>query len=139
MELVQQRISLAQKSVHQLHEILKIIERGTYDEISEILRDSAIQRFEFSMDTFYNSLQSYLQEVEKIEITEMKSPRAVFRCATQANLFTKEDLAICIQMVEDRNRTSHTYNEDTAEDIFQRIPLYHATLQQILDHLNTKL
>lgn len=39
-------------------------------------------------------------------------------------------------MLKDRNLTSHTYNEDLADEIFGRIQLYLPTLRKTFNKLN---
>ncbi len=42
-------------------------------------------------------------------------------------------------MLDDRNRTSHTYNEHTAESIYARVPTYHQALATLLMRLEALL
>jgi nucleotidyltransferase substrate binding protein (TIGR01987 family) len=43
---------------------------------------------------------------------------------------------IWLDMAEDRNLTSHTYREQTAEELFQRLPRYAKHLREALERLN---
>lgn len=99
------------------------------------LRDSVIQRFEFSVDTFWKYLKAYLLYSLKIDVNEVNSPRSIFRESFNSNLFGKEDLSIFIDMIEDRNRTSHTYDEALAEEILERIPNYYQKIHSVFKTL----
>ena len=59
----------------------------------------------------------------------MGSPKSTIRASFQAGLLTEEMTEHALQMVDDRNLTSHTYNEALAEAIFSRVPRHLAVLQ----------
>ena len=40
-------------------------------------------------------------------------------------------------MLDDRNRASHTYNERTAEEIYERLPGYAAAITTLIARLRT--
>jgi nucleotidyltransferase substrate binding protein (TIGR01987 family) len=42
-----------------------------------------------------------------------------------------------LAMLEDRNRTSHTYDEDLAKAVFRRLPNYLPLLDSLLTKLNS--
>jgi nucleotidyltransferase substrate binding protein (TIGR01987 family) len=48
------------------------------------------------------------------------------------------DDALWLDMIADRNRTSHTYNEQTAEEIYRRLPAYATALAGLLDNLRAR-
>lgn len=89
---------------------------------SDIVRDAAIQRFEFSFELFWKALKAR-DENEGLRVV---SPREALRAAFQLGLLADDDLVF--QMLEDRNRTSHLYNAAMAEDVFSRIPAYQALM-----------
>jgi nucleotidyltransferase substrate binding protein (TIGR01987 family) len=42
-----------------------------------------------------------------------------------------------LAMLDDRNRTSHTYDEDLAKAVFRRLPDYLPLLDSLLSKLNS--
>lgn len=82
---------------------------------NEYMRDSAIQRFEFCYELTWKSLKHYCDASG----TVVFSPRDAFRTAFRLGLIGDE--AGWLRMVEDRNRTTHTYNERLAEEIRSRL------------------
>ncbi|MDN5862896.1 MAG: nucleotidyltransferase substrate binding protein [Salinisphaera sp.] len=82
--------------------------------------DGAIQRFEFSYELAWKALRNALAT----EGREVNSPRQSFRAAYQLDWI--EDEGPWLEMINDRNLTTHTYNEKLAQQIHGRIP----------DHLN---
>ena len=94
-----------------------------------IVRDACIQRFEFTFEMAWRALQEYALE-EGVECT---SPRDCFRAGFRLTLL-KNDPG-WLAMVEDRNRTSHTYDEESAIDIFRSLSGYAGLFTQLLERL----
>ncbi len=82
-----------------------------------IVRDSAIQRFEISFELCWKFLKSYLEEEHNIACT---SPRMCFRAAFKNGVI--EDDPFWIDLTVLRNYTVHTYNEDLADYVYDRLP-----------------
>ena len=62
--------------------------------------------------------------MREIEGLEIGSPKGVVRGFFQVGLFTEEQTALALAMVDDRNLTSHTYNEGLAEQIYDQLDNY---------------
>ena len=71
-----------------------------------IERDAAIQRFEYSFEATWKTAQRYLHDIEGVEVA---SPKAVIRASFAAGLFDEQATRLALEMVDDRNLTSHTY------------------------------
>lgn len=90
-----------------------------------ILRDAVIQRFEFTFELVWKSLRLYLEHLG----LECGSPRATLKKAFSEGLIqTLEEADLWLRMLEDRNLTSHAYDESLAERIYQHIVLDYAPL-----------
>lgn len=136
MERVKSKEISVKKALSRLESSLADAINPDYINISDKLRDSAIQRFEFSIDTFCKYLKIYIIDRLNLAIEAINSPRSILKATQQANLINNSQFKICIQMIEDRNRTSHTYNEEIAAEIFERLPLYLETMLEIVSSLN---
>lgn len=91
----------------------------------DILRDAAIQRFEFTFETAWKTLQRYLQH----HGIETADPRQALKQAFALGLIaTPEEADIWLAMLEDRNLTTHTYREALAETIAAHIRADYARL-----------
>ena len=85
---------------------------------SDIVRDAAIQRFEFTFELVWKTLQLYLEH----QGFESGSPRAVLKKAFITRLIADEDEAdVWLQMLDDRNLTTHAYDQTLAARIYSRI------------------
>lgn len=94
-----------------------------------IVRDACIQRFEFTFEMAWRSLQAYARR----EGLECASPRECIRVGFRLRVI--ENDPSWLAMVEDRNRTSHTYDEDSAIAIYRALPGYAKLFQALLDRL----
>lgn len=83
--------------------------------IDDAYLDATIQRFEFVYELSWKLMKAYL-EYNGIEVT---SPRETFRESFRNEII--EDANLWILMLENRNRTSHTYDEETATEIYNKI------------------
>ena len=78
-------------------------------------KDGVIQRFEFTVELLWKALKMALAYNGE----ECQSPRDCVKKAYKMG-FLKDDEVI-LDMIEDRNRSSHIYDEHVADEIFQRI------------------
>lgn len=93
-------------------------------------RDGAIQRFEFTVELLWKTL-SILLNYQDIDC---RSPRNCIKLSFRHGLI--EDDEILLDMIEDRNRSSHIYNEKVAEAIFLRIrDVYSGSIRRLLERL----
>jgi len=134
METLETRYSATSKALEQLKKSLDTIKEDKYPDLYEQLRDSLIQRFEFSFDTLWKYLKEYLKEIRKVEL-EYPSPNKTFRKCYEQKLISKEELNSLTDSTADRNLTSHTYNEKLAEQISKRISEYYETMNSIVSKL----
>ena len=91
-----------------------------------IVRDACIQRFEFTFEMAWKTVQGYA----RAEGIECASPRECFRVGFRLGLLDRD--AKWPAMVEDRNRTSHTYDEESARAIYRALPEYASLLRSLL-------
>jgi nucleotidyltransferase substrate binding protein (TIGR01987 family) len=101
-----------------------------------LMRDGVTQRFEYCIDSYWKFFKFYLEMVSKIIIEQPISPKIIFREALYLKLISEAEHKVLNHSVTQRNLTSHTYDEKTAEKIHEHIPLYYQTMKTILDRLN---
>ena len=86
------------------------------DDKNAVLLDGTIQRFEFTVELAWTTIKEYL-EYEKLG--EFNSPRSAVKEAYKINLI--EDGEKWLEMLDDRNLTNRTYDENTAKEIYRNI------------------
>lgn len=95
--------------------------------------DATIQRFEFTIELFWNLLKAVLEE----KGIEAQFPKDVMRESYKGGLINDEK--IWLQMLQDRNSTSHTYNEELADEIYKRVQGYVSIFKDNLANILTKI
>lgn len=103
--------------------------------VTQIIRDAAIQRFEFTFEITWKTLQKYLKQQEGITAN---SPKSVFREGLSVGLFTEEETELALAMTDDRNLTVHTYHEELAKKIYNKLPVYYELLKNSLSIIRGK-
>lgn len=99
----------------------KVLKKNNFDDIShkelvDAFRDSLIQRFEYCFELTWKYVALYLET--KLEVVaEMHAPSFIFRKACQVRLISEQESDIALQMVKDRNKTSHIYKAEIADYI----------------------
>jgi nucleotidyltransferase substrate binding protein (TIGR01987 family) len=93
--------------------------------------DASIQRFEFCYELAWKNIQARLFVVG----IEVKSPREAFKIASIQGWVDDEQL--WIDMIEDRNRTSHTYKAELASEMYRRLRDYLPALEALYHQLDT--
>jgi len=105
-----QRFSNYQKALGQLS---KFVSKG---ELSDLEEQGLIKAFEYTYELAWNTLKDYL---EYQGILNMAGSRDVIREAFKVDLIA--DGEKWMEMLQSRNLTSHSYNEDTADEIASSI------------------
>ena len=130
MERLKQRLAAARTALATLNELVSKSAR------SKVERDAAIQRFEYTFEATWKAAQLYLREVEGLEVG---SPKRAARAGLQVGLFDAARARQLLAMVDDRNLTVHTYNEQLAEEINSRLSDHALLLQHWLDQMAARL
>lgn len=132
-ELKKKQIS-ALKALERLQQDIALL-RSTNPVVHEFyiqFRSSAIQSFECSIDTLWKFLKDYLAKIEGLQLNT-PTPRSVFKEAWAIQLMNEEDFNSMSILIADRNLTSHSYNESTAEEIVQKLDEHYLLMKKIVD------
>ena len=125
MGTVQRRITVFGQALARFDEALSRPE-------DPIVRDACIQRFEFTFETAWKAVQAQATA----EGLECVSPRDCFRTAFRLGLVDND--ARWMAMVEDRNRTTHAYDEKAAREIYRSLPDYAGMMRRLLGRLTER-
>lgn len=109
----------------------RLNETRTLDrDANPLLIDGTIQRFEFTIELFWKTLKRLLE----YEGIEGATPREALKQAYAAKWLHDEQL--WLDMLRDRNRTSHVYDEEAAGEIFENIQRYLPELNRAFAYLS---
>lgn len=94
---------------------------------SELERDGAIQRFEYTYELVWKTLKRILA----FKGVDVNNPRDVFREAAKQKLI--EDPVVWFTFLKQRNLTTHTYNQDCADEIYSYFPQFVKELNKVVE------
>lgn len=101
----------------------------------EFLRDSIIQRFEFTAELAWKTIREY----ELLQGIRLDTPREVLKRAFKIGIIV--DDAGWLLLLQDRNNTSHVYDENIAIEICGRVeetylPLFDELIHRLDSYVN---
>lgn len=111
------------KATFRLEEVLS-------QEKNDFIRDSAIQRFEFVFDISWKTIKAFLEEYHNVTCT---SPKTCFREAFHQGLIDYDEF--WIDLADLRNKTTHTYKEELAEEVYNILPKALSYFQKLLEKI----
>ena len=126
------RIDDFEKSLNRLEEAITKAYKNIQNEDYTFFRDSAIQRFEFTVEIMWKSIKEYLFKKEGIECV---SPKSCLREYFEVFNIDEKKSKKFLRMVDDRNLSSHTYHEEVAEEIFINLKEYKELIKEVLESL----
>ena len=98
--------------------LAKLQELASLKQPSTIERDAAIIRFTYTFEAVWKAAREYLATTEGQEVA---SPKTCIRVSRRVGLLSDEDAEAALKMTDDRNWVVHTYKEDLAREIFERL------------------
>ena len=114
----------------------EIEDDGTIDDdefLDDIIKEGIIQRFEYTHELSWKVMKDFLEDVGEVK---MYGSKDATKEAFAAELITDGD--VWMDMIKSRNKTSHTYNEEVADEIFKNIiTQYHTEFSAFRDKMES--
>ncbi len=125
----QQRLNNYEKALSQLTDAVDLSQRR---ELSDLEKQGLIQVFEFTHELAWNTLKDFLEHKGQ---AELYGSRDATRKAFELEII--EDGDSWMQMIQNRNRSSHTYNQKVMQEIIDAVTTdYHKQFQSLFEKLN---
>lgn len=105
---------------------LERLDSALAQERNEWTRDAAVHRLKCTYELAWKCVAAAAQ----IEGVDVASPRRAWQSAFRLGWI--DDDRLWLDMLEDRNRASHSYREATANQIRARLPAYATALRALL-------
>lgn len=134
-----QRFTNYRKTLTKLSQAVSIVtgQQNAQEDVDNLMKEGLIQRFEYTHELAWKVMKDY---AEYQGYTEVRGSRDAFRQALQMGII---DDAGWMESIEDRNLTSHNYDEEVAEEVYQAIvhkyyPLF-LRFEQVMSPLTGEL
>ena len=100
------------------------------ERLPQVIRAAVIQHFEFTFELSWKMLERLLSEKLGSSTVKHLTNKALFRVAAERLLI--DDPQRWFTYLDARNKTSHTYNELVAEDVYDKIPAFFDDAKKLL-------
>lgn len=112
-----QRLSNYRRALSKLSEAVESLSNieNLDKPLKELIREGVIQRFEYTHELAWKVIKDY---AEYQGYTDVRGSRDAFRKGMQMGIIDSPEW---MDSIEDRNLTSHNYDEDIAEEIYEEI------------------
>lgn len=104
--------------IEDFKQVLDNLKVSSVLEYSDISRDSTLLRFELVSEIAWKVLKIYLEDQFKIQSSY---PVQIYREALKAQILSASDVERALEMVQDRNRMVHDYNQNWADELYKKI------------------
>ena len=124
-------ITSLEKATNSLEKAIKEYERTD----SEYVRDSCIQRFEYTYELSWKTIKRFLEETApNPSIIDLMSFQELIRDANEKGLLLTDWETLKLYRMY-RGTTSHAYNEDKANEIYNELPGFLNEIQYLIKQL----
>lgn len=112
-----QRFNNYRKALRKLGQAVDIVsEKMDWgEEVDDLLQEGLIQRFEYTHELAWKVMKDY---AEYQGYTDVKGSRDAFRKGLEMGII---DSGAWMESIEDRNQTSHNYDDETANEIYEAV------------------
>ena len=133
-------LSSLQKAVDSLQRAINVAsvlksENADKDK-TEVVRAGVIQNFEFTYELCWKFMKRWLEVNGQGASVDGASRKELFRIAAERRLI--DNVEAWFVYTESRNETAHTYDPETAADVFESAKRFIVDAKLLLSRLNEK-
>jgi nucleotidyltransferase substrate binding protein (TIGR01987 family) len=113
-------------SVNELEKAVNTLGQALALPLDDVVRDASIQRFEFCIELAWKTARKTMG-------TQTTAPKQVVREMAQNGYI--DDVQVWFDALEKRNLTSHTYNEEVANQVYTFVKVFITQLRLLVVNL----
>lgn len=99
-----------------------------FDSNNILVRDATIKRFEYSYELCWKTAKVFLKEQKGDPVI---APKECFKTLGKHGFLSPEEVELSLNMVDDRNETTHAYGEKFIKELYPRIKEYYQLMDKI--------
>jgi nucleotidyltransferase substrate binding protein (TIGR01987 family) len=103
--------------------------------VADNIKSGQIQKFEFTAELLWKTVQVFLFEVDGVDVV---TPKSVAKEFVEAGYCDYDTFELFVRAINDRNQLSHIYRQEMAESIRQRLPEYVKVVERIVSAMHEK-
>ena len=101
----------------------------------DTIKSGQVQKFEVCVELFWKTIKKFLYEIHGVESI---SPKMAMKQLYRTQYANEKNYEILIEMINDRNRLSHIYNEEQFNEIYRRISEYLQLMRLIVNEMKSQ-
>lgn len=134
-------LSSLRKAIESLEKTLKVAENKILaaeldDDTKNAIRAGVIQNFEFTYELCWKFMRRWLEVNIGSTYVDGITRRELFRLSAENRLLS--DVDQWMEYHDARNETAHTYDEETADDVFETSRIFLADAKKLLEALEVR-
>ena len=133
-------LSSLKKAINSLEKALNVAAPEKLEDMPEdqqdVIKAGVIQNFEFTYELCWKFMKRWLEENVGATYVDGVTRRELFRLGAANKLIA--DVDQWMEYHNARNETSHTYDQDSADEIFQVAKTFFPAAKKFLDMLEEK-
>ncbi|MDP8263493.1 MAG: HI0074 family nucleotidyltransferase substrate-binding subunit [Candidatus Ancaeobacter aquaticus] len=120
-------------ALEKLENAINKLKEGVLSAECELEKDGVIHRFKITYELLWKTLKIFIKD----QGIDVKTPKKTLKEAFRLGWIHGEDTFL--NMMEDRNKTSHIYSKEISDAIFSRIKdIYTKAIEDVLNTLKGK-
>ncbi len=124
---ITERLNRAKQALERFSEVVNLQESNEFE------KDSLFVRFEFTLELLLQCGRDYLRKKGTMDTT---SSAGIVRALQANNLFSGQETATALKMVQTRNILAHTNDENEAKRLSGSIQTYYPLMQEWLKRMS---
>ena len=104
--------------------------------VADNIKSGQIQKFEFTIELLWKTVQTFLFEVDGVDVV---TPKSVAKEFVESGYCDYETYELFIRAINDRNQLSHIYRQEMAETIWLGLPLFVPVIERITSAMRSKI
>ena len=116
------------------HALQRLDEALEVEEPNTFIYDAVIKRFEFTYELAWRLMKAFIEYKGGADV---RFARDVFREAFSTGLIAEGE--VWLKMLQDRNISSHTYDEAESKQIYERVKNYRQHFAQLAEDIKKEL
>jgi len=98
----------------------------------DTIKNGQIQKFEYCIELCWKTIKVFLNTVHGVDAV---SPKSTIKEFYRVDLVNEQEYELITEMLDDRNRLSHIYNELFFEDIYLKLNDYLVVMKKVSERM----
>ena len=99
---------------------------------SDTIKNGQIQKFEYCIELCWKTIKMFLNTIHGVDAV---SPKLTTKEFYRVDLVNEQEYELLNEMLDDRNRLSHIYNELFFEDIYLKLNDYLVVMKKVSERM----